>query len=186
MPSGTSAGGQDRIRTPDEKDLQQLFKIDHASFGEDEGYPFFFLRQLFDAHRHDFLLLERDGELCGYALPVIGARTDQAWLLALGVHPDHQGQGCGRALLEAAVRHVQEAGARRMDLVVRPDNDPALRLYRSCGFIGDELHVGYYGAGRDRILMSRDLCGLDAPPEDRGHASGAEGHRTIHRKGRRG
>jgi ribosomal-protein-alanine N-acetyltransferase len=163
LPPSAPTSGQDRFRTPEEKDLPQLYRLDHESFGEIEGYPFFFLRQLFDAHRRDFLLLERSGVLCGYALPVLGAQEDTGLLLALAVLPAFQGQGCGRALLHAAVLHVRSAGARQMNLVVRPDNHAARHLYTSYGFTGDELQPGYYGEGRDRIFMS---LALSAPSED--------------------
>ncbi|MEU6848649.1 N-acetyltransferase [Actinacidiphila alni] len=173
MPSGTSADAKDPFRTPEEEDLQRLLELDHEAFAEEGGYPFFFLRQLFDAHRHDFILLERDGELYGYALAVVAAGEDVAWLLSLAVSAPHQGQGCGRALLDEAVEHVRRAGARQLNLVVRPDNTFALRLYRHAGFTGDGkiLHE-YYGKERDRILLSLPLTTAasnapsSAPPMD--------------------
>jgi [ribosomal protein S18]-alanine N-acetyltransferase len=163
LPPSASASGQDRFRTPEEKDLPQLYRLDHESFGEIEGYPYLFLRQLFDAHRRDFLLLERAGVLCGYALPVLSAGENTAWLLALAVLPAVQGQGCGRSLLHAAALHSRNAGATRMNLAVRPDNDAARHLYSTYGFTGDELHPGYYGQGSDRILMT---LALSAPSKD--------------------
>ncbi|QOV44080.1 GNAT family N-acetyltransferase [Streptomyces chromofuscus] len=135
-------------------DLPDLYRLDHEAFGEDEAYPDFFLRQLFDVHRRDFLLLERDGVLCGYALAVQASGEEYAWLLALGVLPEFQRQGCGWALLDAAVRHARVAGARRMHLVVRPDNDSAHRLYHTYGFRDGEFRKDYYGRGRDRVFMS--------------------------------
>jgi ribosomal-protein-alanine N-acetyltransferase len=163
LPPSAPASGQDRFRIPEEKDLPLLYRLDHESFGEIEGYPYFFLRQLFDAHRRDFLFLERAGVLCGYALPVLSAGEDTAWLLALAVLPAFQGQGCGRALLNTAVLHARNAGARRMNLAVRPENDAARHLYTAYGFTGDELHPGYYGEERDRILMT---LALSAPSKE--------------------
>ena len=161
LPSGTSTGtstsGQDRFRTPREKDLPDLYRLDHEAFGEDEGYPYFFLRQLFDVHRRDFLLLERDGVLCGYALAVRSSGEDHAWLLALGVFPEFQRQGCGWSLLDAAVQHARDVGASRMNLVVRPDNESARRLYEKYGFREGDSIENYYGKGRDRVFMGFDM-----------------------------
>ena len=54
----------------------------------------------------------------------------------LFTHPDHQGRGHGRALVE----HVRA----RFDPVlveVFEANEPALRFYRSCGFVAHETRV---------------------------------------------
>ncbi|NEC88304.1 GNAT family N-acetyltransferase [Streptomyces sp. SID12501] len=154
MPSGMPNSGQDQFRSPREKDLADLYRLDHEAFGETDGYTHLVLRQLFDAHRRDFLLLKRDGVLCGYALPVLGAREDHACLLALAVLPEFQGQGCGRSLLNAAVQQVREAGARRMELAVREENHAARGLYKKYGFRDGELLTDYYGPGNHRFSMS--------------------------------
>ncbi|MER6979450.1 GNAT family N-acetyltransferase [Streptomyces carpinensis] len=154
MPSGTSASGQDQFRNPEEVDLPGLYQLDHEAFGDIEGYPYFVLRQLFDIHRRDFLLLERDGILRGYALAVHSPGDVHASLLALGVRPEFQRHGHGLALLDAAVHHAKDAGARRMDLVVRPDNVSARRLYKRYGFRVGGFLADHYGPGRDRIHMS--------------------------------
>ncbi|WP_371658138.1 GNAT family N-acetyltransferase [Streptomyces sp. NBC_00280] len=148
-----STSGQDQFRSPREKDLADLYRLDHEAFGETDGYTHLVLRQLFDAHRRDFLLLERDGFLCGYALPVLVAQENYACLLALAVLPEFQGQGCGRSLLNAAVQQVREAGARRMELVVREKNHVARALYKSYGFQDGELLTDYYGPGNHRFSM---------------------------------
>jgi ribosomal protein S18 acetylase RimI-like enzyme len=155
-----SADGEDHFRFPEEKDLQALYRLDHEAFKGDEGYPYFFLRQLFDVHRQDFLVLERDGELLGYALAVLATDGERAaWLLALGVHPEHRGQGHGDALLLRAIRHARDSGARRMNLAVRPGNVEAIALYGKHRFHRTvaEPVPGYYGEDRARILMSRPL-----------------------------
>ncbi|MFI6460489.1 GNAT family N-acetyltransferase [Streptomyces sp. NPDC050528] len=154
LPSGTPTGGQDQFRAPEEKDLPDLYRLDHEAFGETEGYDYLFLRQLFDIHRRDFILLEHDGALRGYALPVHISGEDHASLLALGVFPEFQGKGLGRALLIDALRRSKATGARRMNLVVRPDNAPARHLYEACGFRDVGFVKDYYGPGRDRVLMT--------------------------------
>ncbi|WP_158711484.1 GNAT family N-acetyltransferase [Streptomyces xylophagus] len=131
-----------------------MYRLDHEVLGEDEGYSYLFLRQLFDIHRHDFLLLEHDGALRGYALPIHVFGDDHASLLALGIFPEWQRKGHGRALLDAAVRHSKATGACRMNLVVRPDNEAARRLYGRYGFHDVGFVKDYYGPGRDRVLMT--------------------------------
>jgi ribosomal protein S18 acetylase RimI-like enzyme len=125
LPPGASTSGQDRFRAPEEKDLPNLYQLDHEAFGEAEGYDYLFLRQLFDIHRRDFILLERDGALRGYALPVHVSGEGHASLLALGVFPE-----------------------------LRPDNEVARRLYKRYGFRYVGFGKDYYGPGRDRVLMT--------------------------------
>ena len=55
-------------------------------------------------------------------------------ILSVGVHPDAQRQGVGRALMNALVAHAEECGLLRLELYVRADNDRALAMYRSLGF----------------------------------------------------
>ena len=52
----------------------------------------------------------------------------------LYVAPELQGQGVGRRLTEAALRHPRLASARRVYLQVWETNEYAIRLYESLGF----------------------------------------------------
>lgn len=86
------------------------------------------------------LVAERDGEIVGHVAysPAILSGGEEGWL-ALGpisVRPDLQGQGIGRALVEAGTRHWREAEAEGVVLL----GDPA--LYSRFGFVRDTpLHI---------------------------------------------
>lgn len=56
--------------------------------------------------------------------------------LTVAVHPDHQGQGIGRKLLEEFLRIVREEmpDIERVELFAWDGNRGALRLYESVGF----------------------------------------------------
>lgn len=69
---------------------------------------------------------------------------DEAELRNIGVDPEHQHQGVGRALLEQARRRLMEAGAKRVYLEVRASNKAALGLYYSLGFALHSLRKDYY------------------------------------------
>lgn len=56
----------------------------------------------------------------------------------LAVHPDCQGQGIGRKLLENVISHAAENQHYAITLEVRKDNINALKLYRKLGFAGVE------------------------------------------------
>ena len=88
-----------------------------------------------------------DGKLAGYvafgwsAQPRCEASVqtyeDESYSdIALGLAPEYCGRGLGKDLLQAAVRYVKELfpedGIR---LTVRADNERAIRLYESAGFV---------------------------------------------------
>lgn len=65
---------------------------------------------------------------------------DQAHVRMLGVHPDVQGRGIGRRLMEAAADGAGRAGKRRITLETTEAMVTAQRLYESMGYRrGDDL-----------------------------------------------
>jgi ribosomal protein S18 acetylase RimI-like enzyme len=58
-----------------------------------------------------------------------------AWIYDVYIDEPHRGRGFGRGLMEAVEAQVREAGLARMELHVWVDNEPALSLYRSLGFV---------------------------------------------------
>ncbi len=59
----------------------------------------------------------------------------RGWLVSnVAVHPDWQGQGIGRAMLDAALDFARDYGGAWVVLQVRDDNPAARRLYDSLGF----------------------------------------------------
>lgn len=80
-----------------------------------------------------------DGRLAGFHWTKVHAATEDdptpaGEVYVLGVHPDHQGTGLGRALLTAGLEHLRAAGLRRVLLYVDGANTPAVRLYERLGF----------------------------------------------------
>jgi len=58
----------------------------------------------------------------------------EARILSIAVDPAWQGRGIGRRLLEMTLGRLRARRVACVRLEVRPDNEPALRLYRSVGF----------------------------------------------------
>jgi ribosomal protein S18 acetylase RimI-like enzyme len=74
------------------------------------------------------LVAEVEGELVGYV------QVGDGRLHRLYVESALQGQGIGRRLLEAALRHPRLAAATEVVLHVWEENERAVRLYESAGF----------------------------------------------------
>jgi ribosomal protein S18 acetylase RimI-like enzyme len=58
-----------------------------------------------------------------------------AFLRMVGVHPDAQGRGVGRALVEDVIGRVRAAGRQMLGLRTAPQMEIAHRLYESLGFV---------------------------------------------------
>jgi ribosomal-protein-alanine N-acetyltransferase len=104
------------------------------------------------------LVLDVGGAVMGYGIMSIAA--GEAHLLNLCVHPQAQGLGYGRRLLNALLVRATDADAERVFLEVRPSNATALKLYASVGFERIGVRPSYYQAlnGReDAVILSAAL-----------------------------
>ena len=84
-----------------------------------------------------YLILFSAGEILGYGML---RGWDEGYAIpSLGVvvHPDLQGQGLGRRLMENLQTVAMERGASKIRLRVSPENHGAVKLYRSLGY---DLH----------------------------------------------
>ncbi|MFF1447395.1 GNAT family N-acetyltransferase [Streptomyces sp. NPDC058274] len=147
-----------RMRGVEESDLPALARLDQEVFQRD-AYPFFVLRQLFDVHPEDFLVLDDGETLRGYVLVGSAPEAGSSWILGLGVTPDRRGRGHGRRLMVEILRRLRTtAGIREVRLTVEPTNAPAIVLYRSLGFSPEgAVRKGYFGPDEDRLIMTLSL-----------------------------
>ena len=144
------------IRTADHNDLEQLSDLERLVFGR-LSYPYFVLRQLLDVHRDHWLVADRDATICGYALAAPSADGHSAWLLGLGVRPDHRGLGLGSALLARSLDLLRMTPVHQVRLTVEPGHASLTELYSSAGFCAEVTIRDYLGPGEDRVVMVAHL-----------------------------
>ena len=104
------------------------------------------------------LLCSADAVL-GYFVAMKG--VDEVHLLNVTVAPAHQGQGWGRALLDALAVWARAEGAQWLWLEARAGNLRALRVYESFGLrrVGErrDYYPGAQGQREDAVVMSLKL-----------------------------
>ena len=132
-------------------DIDQVAALELVLFPTDSPWtPAMFWAELAAGH-HYVVVRDGDRRVDGYAGLARGA--DLAEVQTIGVRPDRQGQGIGRALLDDLIK---AAGDLRILLDVRTDNAPAISLYSSVGFTRIGLRRRYYQpSGADAYTMER-------------------------------
>ncbi len=90
-----------------------------------------------------FLLHEVGGRLAGFCWTKVHLNPVLGEIYVIGVDPDFQGRGLGRALTRAGLGHLATRGVPTAMLYVESTNTPALVLYRSLGFTEHHREVQF-------------------------------------------
>ena len=90
--------------------------------------------------------------------------ADEAEILTLAVAPPARRAGLARTLMTTAMHTAALRGAKAMFLEVAAGNAPALALYAGLGFDHVGRRSGYYGPGRDALVLRAALLGTARAP----------------------
>ena len=123
--------------------------------GDDPWTERAFIAELAAKHIH-YVAARTDDKLVGYGgIARLGRRWPYEYEIhTIGVDPAYQGHGIGRALLTNLIEFAR-GGVIFLD--VRTDNDVAIALYESVGFVNVAMRKRYYRAsGADAYTMRRD------------------------------
>ncbi len=103
----------------------------------------------FDADGFLLAVREGDGALLGFHWtkihPGVGAHPRMGEVYVVGVTPDAQGMGLGKALTIAGIEYLHRKGLQAIMLYVDADNAAAVALYRKLGFTRWDVDVMYAG-----------------------------------------
>jgi mycothiol synthase len=98
-----------------------------------------------------FLIAERDGRIVGYHWTKVDHEQDPpvGEVYVVGVDPGEQGQGLGKALTVAGLRHLAGRGLGTAMLYVDESNVAARKVYQALGFHHSGTDVMYATPGPD-------------------------------------
>lgn len=151
--------GQVVLRPGTPADLDAMFQLDCLCFGP----PFRFTRGAMARYARQpgafITVAECEGRLIAFLIVQVELSADgaEAYLVTLDVDPAYRRLGIAGRLMAAAEAEAAERSASRLLLHVWSENDEATAFYRHRQYqlIGRE--PGYYGKGREALILSRQL-----------------------------
>jgi ribosomal protein S18 acetylase RimI-like enzyme len=142
-----------RLRRPDDEMLLFLEACDREAFGA-TGLRTYDLAVLAEAGA--IYLASIGGDFVGSAqLMRVWDEPGFCYVVGLYVRPSWQKMGIGRRLLREVEELCRRGRVEGLLLTVSPHNVAALALYKSVGFVEEELVPHFYGKGEDRSLLRR-------------------------------
>jgi len=145
------------LRPMEESDLVSVMSVETAAYPH--PWDTRIMRDCLRASHYHGWVFELDEVISGYLFVSVAA--GEMHILNLCVHPDLQGQGWGRTILQRAFELAEtEYQANMCFLEVRPSNLAALSLYQSEGFNEIGVRKNYYPAVRgreDALVMAKSI-----------------------------
>ncbi len=147
-----------RLRTFEPgRDEQAVIDVNARAFDWHPEQSAFDVKALREAQRERwfdadgfFLAENTDGRVVGFHWTKVHPANPNRFggqpvgeVYVVGVDPDAQGGGLGKALTLAGLRHLRRRGLEQVVLYVEGDNAPAVAVYRKLGFEVVETDVQY-------------------------------------------
>jgi len=143
------------IRAMTAQDLSTVMEIEAAAYvySWSEGN----FRDCLSAG-YEMVICDLEQQTIGYG--VMSMAAGEAHLLNLCIHPQKQGRGYGRRLLNHLMQIADQKDVSTVYLEVRASNNRACTLYHMAGFNEIGFRTGYYpsGSGReDAVVFARSM-----------------------------
>jgi len=154
--SGTQVAAPEQVRLRPMRwwDIGDVAAIERAVFAVDPWSEAGFWSELAGVPQTRLYLVAEDSSgIVGYA--GLAAVAHEADVQTLAVRTDRRGQGVGARLLDELLDEASRRDCSQVLLEVDADNAPAQGLYTGRGFERINVRRGYYGPGRDAVVMRR-------------------------------
>jgi ribosomal protein S18 acetylase RimI-like enzyme len=120
----------------DGKEISRQNSIYFSSHGEQEVFP-----EEEEKHNSITYMIELQGKIIGKIRTDIENKA--AFIYGFGILPDYRGHGYGKEALKATLAMLRTHDITNVGLEVATENSKALNLYKSCGFVEENV-MDYY------------------------------------------
>lgn len=142
------------IRQAVRSDLRAIMQIERACFGS-ERFSTQTVLAMISREDSFTLIAEEDDEVVGAAMCTFSSESGEGKIASIAVLEEHRGRGIGKALLKACEESLRSLGLSLFTLEVDVDNEAAVNLYTSNGYLINGVIEGFYSSGRDAYSMSK-------------------------------
>lgn len=107
-----------------------------------------------------WFVYEREGTTLAFGFCEPERMTEGTWnLLAIGVLPDHQGQGIGGRMMRYLEARLVEAGARILlvETMGTPELSQTREFYRKNQYVEEARIRDFYEAGADKVVFWKNV-----------------------------
>ncbi len=139
------------------RDAARCAQLEAQLFEGDDPWPEAAFTRAVQAADNRYVAARVDDTLVGYAgIARLGRLPPFEFEIhTIGVDPAYQGHGIGRALMDRLMEYAGSGAA--VYLEVRTDNEAAIALYNSLGFVTVGVRKRYYRvSGADAYTMVRE------------------------------
>lgn len=133
-------------------DMPGLLRIEEECFGSEKFSPE--TLTAFVVRDDTFVVVaEEEGNMVGSAMCMFSKSQGEGRVASVAVLPDHRNRGIGGRLLTECEKDFMSHALRRFSLEVDVENEPAIALYTSKGYVTNGMIKDFYGPGRDAYMM---------------------------------
>jgi len=133
------------------RDLGSLRRVEQACFPKD-AWPLLDLIAVLTWPDVIRLKAVEEGLMVGFLAGDPRPSEHIAWISTIGVLPEYQRRGIGRALLRECEKRLPQS---RLRLCVRISNVPAIHLYQQEGYLSVDTWREYYNDKESALVMEK-------------------------------
>lgn len=123
----------------------QLANLEKECFGKD-AWSIAALRGEFENDYSHLFAKSIDGKIVGYVC--VRIMYEEAQICNICVIPQFRRQGFASALLDVVKEFSALQGCNRCELEVNVSNEPAVELYKKCGYVVEGMRKNFYRRSR--------------------------------------
>jgi ribosomal protein S18 acetylase RimI-like enzyme len=139
------------ILTASIRDLGPLRRVEQACFPKD-AWPLLDLLAVLTWPDIVRLKAIESEQMVGFVAGDPRPSDHLAWIATIGVLPEFQHQGIGRALLETCEKKLKQP---RIRLCVRTSNEGAIEMYKRAGYLSIDTWREYYNDKENALVMEK-------------------------------